>query len=192
MWMLCSGSGDGRAACYGDSGGPLVVAGPDGWLDVGVVAAGDGCGVRGYYDLYARVDRIRAFALGADGAVMQPDPVAAPRVTGRLVAGGIVRCSRGRWRGRPAHFAFRWTRVGGPARRVLGAVATLRLSARDARSGVRCAVTASNRGGYARAASRAYVSAGAGSLLNRGSGVVSGAEASRAGAGAGSLRRSTR
>ena len=64
-WSICAGSADGRTgACSGDSGAPLVVGGPGSWLDVGILKGGDGCASRGYYDLYTRVDRISAFALG--------------------------------------------------------------------------------------------------------------------------------
>jgi len=65
-WSICIGAGDGKTGpCSGDSGAPLVVGGPGSWLDVGVLQGGDACASRGYYDLYTRVDKISAFALGA-------------------------------------------------------------------------------------------------------------------------------
>ena len=147
-WLLCAGTAAGNTGpCNGDSGGPLVVGSPGAWLDVGILSGGDSCTARGYFDLYARVDRISGFALSA-GLVVQPDPVARPRVVGRAVAGALVRCMHGRWRGSPAHFSVRWTRRGAPSGPALGSGATHRLSARDARSGVSCAVTAANRGGH--------------------------------------------
>ena len=147
-WLLCAGTAAGDTGpCNGDSGGPLVVGSPGAWLDVGVLSGGDSCAARGYFDLYARVDRISDFALGAALAV-QPDPLAGPRVIGRAVAGARVRCTHGRWRGSPAHFSVRWARRGAPAGTVIGRGATHRLSRRDARSGVSCAVTATNRGGH--------------------------------------------
>jgi secreted trypsin-like serine protease len=65
-WLLCAGTAAGDTGpCTGDSGGPLVVGSPDAWLDVGVLTGGDSCAARGYFDLYARVDRISAFARSA-------------------------------------------------------------------------------------------------------------------------------
>jgi secreted trypsin-like serine protease len=64
-WSICTGDGLGLSGtCNGDSGGPLAVETPTGWLQVGIVEGGDACAAAGYYDLFTRVDRIRAFALG--------------------------------------------------------------------------------------------------------------------------------
>jgi secreted trypsin-like serine protease len=64
-WSVCAGTGAGDAGtCWGDSGGPLVVGGDGAWLQVGIVQGGDGCASRGYYDVFARADAVRAFALG--------------------------------------------------------------------------------------------------------------------------------
>jgi hypothetical protein len=154
QWLLCAGTPDGRTgACNGDSGGPLVVAVPGGWLDAGIVNGGDGCASRGYFDLFARVDAISAFAL-APALTVRPENVVAPRVLGRLAAGRTVRCTRGRWRGRPARFSVRWTRLGDPSGGVLGERTTLRLRARDARRGVSCSVTGANAGGRSTATAR--------------------------------------
>jgi hypothetical protein len=130
----------------GDSGGPLVVGSGGSWLDVGITIGGDACASRGYFDLYARVDRISSFALRA-APTAQPDPTRRPRVSGRLVAGGRVRCTRGRWRGHDARFSIRWTRLGGRAHGILGRHPYYRLTPRDVRTGVTCSVTAANRGG---------------------------------------------
>ena len=150
-WLLCAGvPGDRAGTCSGDSGGPLVVGGPESWLNVGIDVAGDACGAPGYFDLYTRVDRISGFALGRT-LTFQPDPAARPTITGRLKAGGVVRCGYGRWRGDPARFSVQWRRLGG---RILGHRRRYRLSRRDARAGVTCTVTASNRGGRVTAAAR--------------------------------------
>src|SRR3954447_18318678 len=146
-WTICVGRGDGTAgSCNGDSGGPLVVTAPGGaWVDVGIVQGGDSCAALGYYDFFARVDRISRFALAAR-ATAQPDPVSPPRIAGRLKAGAELRCTLGGWRGDHARFAIRWTRAG--SSEVIGRQATLRLTAADAARGVGCTVTASNDGGY--------------------------------------------
>lgn len=54
--MLCAGEElGGRDACQGDSGGPLMVRGASGWLQVGSVSSGQGCGFPLFYGVYARV-----------------------------------------------------------------------------------------------------------------------------------------
>ena len=111
------------------------------------LSGGDGCTTRGYFDLYARVDRIRNFALGGN-PTRQPDPAARPRIRGQLAAHSLLRCTPGRWRGSRASFSFRWIRLGDRSHRVLGRGAVYRLARRDARHGVTCTVTATNRGGH--------------------------------------------
>jgi secreted trypsin-like serine protease len=151
-WLVCAGSGAGvNGTCSGDSGGPLVVAGPGGWLDVGIDEAGDACAARGYFDLFARVDRVSAFAL-APNPTAQPDAVTRPRVAGRLVVARRVRCLHGRWRGRGVRYAVRWQRLG--SGRVVGRGELHRVTARDAARGLRCTVTGSNRGGRRTVAAR--------------------------------------
>jgi secreted trypsin-like serine protease len=146
-WLLCAGTAAGDTGpCVGDSGGPLVVGSPGAWLDVGVLSGGDSCAARGYFDLWARVDRVSRFALSA-ALPRQPDPLALPRVVGRPRAGARVRCVLGRWRGSPTHFSVRWRRLGPSPAAVPGRARTHRLSSRDARSGVECSVTATSRGG---------------------------------------------
>jgi hypothetical protein len=153
-WLLCAGTpGDRVGTCYGDSGDPLVVGGPGRWLAVGMDVAGDACATPGYFDLNVRIDQISGFALGAK-LTAKPEPVAAPRVTGRLQAGSRVRCTTGRWRGRPTSYAVRWRRLGTRPRRLPGHRHSHRLSARDAAAGVTCIVTAMNRGGRATVVAR--------------------------------------
>lgn len=153
-WLLCSGlPGDRAGTCYGDSGAPLVVAGPDGWLDVGIDIASDSCASPEYFDLKVRVDRISGFAL-QDAPTARPEPMTMPHITGRLAKGSRVRCSTGRWRGEHARISVRWVRLGAMDRTV-GRHRSYRLRARDAAAGVRCAVTARNRGGYLTVRARA-------------------------------------
>jgi secreted trypsin-like serine protease len=151
-WTMCAGfAAGGKGTCYGDSGGPLVVAGPAGWIEVGIVQGGDGCAEPAYYDLYVRADRIARFALEPQ-LTLQPESVRSPRVLGRLVAGERVRCTAGRWRGSPAQLTTRWLRLReAGALPVGGAERTHRLSAADVRDGITCAVTAANAGGSAQA-----------------------------------------
>jgi secreted trypsin-like serine protease len=147
QWLLCAGTSEGRTGtCYGDSGGPLVVAAPGGWLDVGIVNGGDACAARGYFDLFARVDRISAFAL-APSLTPRPENIVPPSLLGRVGAGRTMRCTHGRWRGRPTRFLVRWTRLHDRSGRVLSRRTTYRLTARDARRGVTCSVTGQNAGG---------------------------------------------
>ena len=152
-WLLCAGTGDGRSGtCWGDSGAPLVLSAPTGWVDVGILNGGDACAAPGYFDFYVRADQIRAFALGAPLA-RQPDSVTRPRVTGKIETGGVVRCLVGRWRGSDVRYTVRWTRLGDRAHRTIARGLRYRLTARAARAGVRCTVTAVSRGGRNTAAS---------------------------------------
>jgi hypothetical protein len=153
-WLLCAGTSSDRAGtCSGDSGGPLVVGGPDAWLDVGIDLGGDACAAPGYFDLYARVDRISSFAL-ARAPTVQPDALSRPRIAGHLTAGARVRCTHGRWRGGRASFSVRWRRAGTRSQHILGRHRRYRLDKRDAKTGVTCSVTAANAGGHVTVAAR--------------------------------------
>ena len=53
---LCAGYRlGGKGTCQGDGGGPLVVKDGDGWVQVGIVSWGAGCGKPGKYDVYTNV-----------------------------------------------------------------------------------------------------------------------------------------
>jgi hypothetical protein len=150
-WVLCAGTGAGTSGtCRGDSGGPLVVRSGEAWVDVGVVSGGDACASRGFFDLFARVDAISAWALRPD-VTARPEPERRPHVVGAVVSGRRVRCDKGRWGGDAARFTYRWRRAGDRSGGALGRRPTYRLTRRDARAGVRCAVTAANAGGRATA-----------------------------------------
>lgn len=54
--VICAGWDDGKKdSCQGDSGGPLFVPGTDGYIQIGVVAWGVGCGEPGLFGVYTRV-----------------------------------------------------------------------------------------------------------------------------------------
>lgn len=60
---VCAGYVSGGVdSCQGDSGGPLVVrGGPTGWVQVGVVSFGKGCGQPGYFGVYTRIGQFRTW-----------------------------------------------------------------------------------------------------------------------------------
>jgi secreted trypsin-like serine protease len=62
--MVCAGdlANGGRDSCQGDSGGPLFVPdGGSGWVQVGIVSFGIGCGIRRFPGVYTRLARYEAF-----------------------------------------------------------------------------------------------------------------------------------
>ncbi|WP_425324713.1 serine protease [Methylobacterium soli] len=76
---VCAGYVSGGAdSCQGDSGGPLVVrGGPTGWIQVGIVSFGRGCGQPGYFGVYTRVGRIRPWieeTVRRDALIVQRRP----------------------------------------------------------------------------------------------------------------------
>jgi len=86
------------AACYGDSGGPLVGKDARGHaVLVGIVSwgggkRGDSCGQLDHYPgVYARVAKLRGFALAADPAWV-PVGTGAPHVAGTPTVGSRVTC----------------------------------------------------------------------------------------------------
>jgi secreted trypsin-like serine protease len=150
-WELCAGSGAGEPAtgtCYGDSGGPLVVESPAGWQQIGIVQSGDGCASPGFFDLYTRVDRIRAFAL-APKLTIQPEPTSPTRIRGRFAVGQVLTCVRGHFTGSPARYSALWTWVT-PDReptKFVGQSWRHRVTREDRQHRLTCSVMARNEGG---------------------------------------------
>ena len=60
--MVCAGQA-GRDSCQGDSGGPLAVRNGAGWVQVGVVSWGEGCGEPGFPGVYSEVAAVRPWIL---------------------------------------------------------------------------------------------------------------------------------
>ena len=60
--MVCAGQA-GRDSCQGDSGGPLAVRNGAGWVQVGVVSWGEGCGAAGFPGVYSEVAAVRPWIL---------------------------------------------------------------------------------------------------------------------------------
>jgi trypsin len=148
-WELCAGSGDATTGtCFGDSGGPLVVESPATWTQVGIVQGGDGCASGGFFDLYTRVDRVRAFAL-ASPLTIQPESVSPTRIRGRFAVGQVLTCVRGRFSGSPARYAAAWTwvRPSGVPTQVVGRSWRHTVTRSDRRHRLTCTVVAYNDGG---------------------------------------------
>jgi hypothetical protein len=148
-WELCAGAADATTgACYGDSGGPLVIESPAGWTEIGIVQSGDGCASPGYFDLYTRVDRIRAFAL-APQLTIQPESVSPTRIRGRFAVGRVLACVPGRFSGSPARYAAQWMWVtpDGEPTYIVGQSWRHRVTRADRRHRLTCNVLARNAGG---------------------------------------------
>jgi trypsin len=151
-WELCAGAGDAATGtCYGDSGGPLVVESPAGWTQIGIVQSADGCASPGFYDIYTRVDRVRAFAL-ASRLTIQPEAITPPRILGRFATGQVLTCVPGRYAGSPARYAAVWLWVtrGGQATHAAGRGFHHRVTPTDRRHRLTCLVGAHNDGGVFR------------------------------------------
>jgi secreted trypsin-like serine protease len=84
---LCAGEKEGgRDACNGDSGGPLVVRRPaGGYVQIGIVSWGKGCGLANFYGVYTRVSAFDDWigtrsGLAALAQPHRPPPPALPPV----------------------------------------------------------------------------------------------------------------
>ena len=76
--MFCAGV-TGKDSCQGDSGGPLVLPDGNGWLQVGVVSWGIGCGDVGFPGVYTNLAQFQGWVQGnmseaeAPGDSFEPD-----------------------------------------------------------------------------------------------------------------------
>jgi secreted trypsin-like serine protease len=71
---LCAGDkAGGRDSCSGDSGGPLVVHEPDGgYVQLGIVSWGRGCGLANFYGVYTRVSAFDEWIVQKTGLAAPP------------------------------------------------------------------------------------------------------------------------
>ena len=152
--MICSldpRSAPSRAAgapwtsvCVGDSGGPLVSRG----ALVGVVAWSEWCGLRHDPAVFARVSKLRDFALGEP--VWAPVAVAAPQI---VVEAGQLRCVAPAFDGPAEVYGAIWTEDG----MIVPKAAALTLAARPGHR-YTCSMRARNAGGTSRSAASAPAS----------------------------------
>ena len=73
--MICAGYAQGRKdACQGDSGGPLIVRDSTGkWrMQAGVVSFGEGCALKDFYGVYARVAVLRTWVMSVVNSTRPP------------------------------------------------------------------------------------------------------------------------
>jgi len=78
--MMCAGLPEGgKDSCQGDSGGPLVVRDRDGFVQIGIVSWGEGCGRPLKFGVYTRVSLIEPWV--AEHTGIRRTPVAAERPT---------------------------------------------------------------------------------------------------------------
>jgi len=83
---------------------------------------------------------------------VRPSLRARPLLGGRALAGRTLTCSRGRWSGSPASYAFTWRRDG---KAIIGHGSAYRVRAADRGHRIRCEVTATNAKGSVTAATSA-------------------------------------
>jgi hypothetical protein len=69
--MLCAGA-TGMDSCQGDSGGPLFGAEAEGFTQVGIVSAGEGCGGAGFPGMYTSVAAFTTWITNQSGVVPGP------------------------------------------------------------------------------------------------------------------------
>ena len=96
--------------------------------------------------------QVPAAPAGKANPLVRPAVRTRPALTGRVLAGRTLTCSRGAWSGSPTGFAFTWRRDG---KVIAGQGSTHRVNAADRGHAITCTVTARNAKGSAAAASRA-------------------------------------
>jgi 6-phosphogluconolactonase len=81
----------------------------------------------------------------APPSVFSPANTARPALTGTGTAGGLLKCSRGKWTNSPTGYSYQWSRDGTP---IQGAkAASYKVQSSDQELTLTCAVTASNVAG---------------------------------------------
>lgn len=152
--MICAGNGT-ADACSGDSGGPLAGRPPGGQLStyrlVGITSFGNVCGDPNHPGVYTEVTEPSMTAFVRSDPPSAPTTTETPLVAGSPRVGETVACQSGAWTGSP-DLDYKFVKTAGAQTTTLSAlsdVSSYTVRSSDVGARLRCAVHATNAGGYA-------------------------------------------